>query len=43
MISESKESIYEIMGFLGVKGIPTLKIERMEPTLESLFMEVTGK
>ena len=33
----------DILRFLADKRISILKLERMEPTLESLFMEVAGK
>jgi ABC-2 type transport system ATP-binding protein len=32
-----------VLRFVADKRIPILKIERAEPTLESLFMEVTRK
>ena len=37
---ENQHSIYEVMNFITANKIPVLKIERLEPTLESLFMEV---
>ncbi len=37
---ENQHSIYEVMNFITENKIPVLKIERLEPTLESLFMEV---
>ena len=40
---ESLNTIFEVLRFLSDKNIPVLKVEREEPTLESLFMEVTGK
>ena len=36
-------SVFDILHFVADKNIPLLKVERVEPTLESLFMEVTGK
>ena len=40
---ESDHNAHEVLGFIANNRIPLLKIERAEPTLESLFMEVTGK
>lgn len=40
---ENEHSVFEVMGFLADRHIPVLKIERAEPTLESLFMEVVSK
>jgi len=37
---ETDRSPYEVMSFIAEKKIPVLKFERVEPTLESLFMEV---
>ena len=37
---ETDRSPYEVMSFIAEKKIPVLKYERVEPTLESLFMEV---
>ena len=37
---ETERSPYEVMSFIAEKKIPVLKFERVEPTLESLFMEV---
>ncbi len=37
---ESEASVSEILRFLSDRRIPLLKLERMEPTLESLFLEV---
>ena len=41
--SESDYSSFDVLQFLSEKRIPLLKLERSEPTLESLFMEVTQK
>lgn len=41
--SERDTGAFEILGFLIQRRIPLLKLERVEPTLESLFMEVTQK
>lgn len=40
---EDSHSVFEITRFLSEKEIPFLRIERAEPTLESLFVEVIGK
>lgn len=40
---ESAQDLYEILQFLTERKMPILKIERMEPTLESLFMEVVER
>ena len=40
---EGQETLFELMSFLSDNRIRVLKIERREPTLESLFMEVAGK
>ncbi len=39
----SEEALFEVMGYLSKKRIPLLKLERIEPSLESLFMEVVEK
>jgi ABC-2 type transport system ATP-binding protein len=39
--SEKSISSFEVLHFLSAEQIFLLKWERMEPTLESLFMEVT--
>lgn len=41
--SEREHSLFELMQFIANQKIPVLKIERMEPSLESLFMEVVAK
>lgn len=43
ILRESDNTIFDVFRFLSDKNIPVLKVEREEPTLESLFMEVTGK
>ena len=43
IFADDGASLYEIMRFLGDRRIPTLRLERLEPTLESLFMEATDK
>lgn len=39
----SGDDINDVMRFLADNSIRLMKLERQEPTLESLFMEVTGK
>lgn len=41
--SERDTGAFEILGFVTQRRIPLLKLERVEPTLESLFMEVTQR
>ncbi len=40
---ENQHSLFEVMNFITDKTLPVLKIERVEPTLESMFMEVVKK
>ena len=40
---ETDHSAFDVLGFVTERHIPILKFERMEPNLESLFMEVTQK
>lgn len=40
--SEKDYNVFEILRFVTENKIALLKLERIEPTLESLFMEVTG-
>ncbi len=40
---EGELSAFDVLGFVSEQHIALLKFERMEPTLESLFMEVTGQ
>ncbi|MSR93263.1 ABC transporter ATP-binding protein [Clostridiaceae bacterium 68-1-5] len=40
---ERDYAVFDILRFIAEKRIPLLKWERMEPTLESLFMEVIEK
>lgn len=40
---ENQHSLFEVMNFITEKKLPILKIERVEPTLESMFMEVVKK
>ena len=39
----SGEEIYAVMGYAADRRLPLIKLERVEPTLETLFMEVIGK
>ena len=43
LIREADIRIFDILRFVANKGIPILKVERSEPSLESLFMEVADK
>lgn len=43
ILRENNNTVFDLMRFLSDKNISILKVEREEPTLESLFMEVTGK
>lgn len=43
VFSERDHSPSEILGFVAARQIPLLKWERVEPTLEDLFMEVNEK
>ncbi len=43
VFSENEISSFEVMGFAAKHCIRVLKLELIEPTLESLFMEVTQK
>ncbi|MBR3098282.1 MAG: ABC transporter ATP-binding protein [Clostridia bacterium] len=38
-----EQAVFEVLGFVTERRIPLLKMERTEPTLETLFMEVVGK
>lgn len=40
ILREGQASIHDVMRYLTDRQIPIIKIERMEPSLESLFMEV---
>ena len=40
---ESEDAFFEFLRFTADRRITLLKLERKEPTLETLFMEVTGK
>ncbi len=39
----SDDRLFKVLKFIGENKIPVTKIERMERTLESLFLEVTGR
>ena len=41
--SGGEEELFPLLSFMAERKIPFSKIERAEPTLESIFMEVTGK
>ena len=43
VFSENDYNVSDVLRFVADKKISIIKIERVEPTLESLFMEVTGK
>ena len=43
VFSERDITAFDVMRFLADQSIPMLKLERAEPTLESLFMEVARK
>ena len=43
IFQEKEHTVHEVMEFITKEKIPVLKIERMEPSLESLFMEVVAK
>ena len=43
IFTEIDSNVYNIMRFVADRQIPLLKLERAEPTLESLFMEVAGQ
>ncbi len=40
---EDERTVFDLLRFVADREIHLLKLERVEPTLESLFMEVTGK
>lgn len=40
---EEENTLFDVLQFITDRRLPMLKIERMEPTLESLFMEVVEK
>ena len=41
VFSEEKVPVFDVMGYAASQKLRILRLERMEPTLESLFMEVT--
>lgn len=43
LLLENPEKLPDILYFLGDKRISLLRMEKLEPTLEDLFMEVIGK
>ena len=40
---EQENSVFDVLTFITDRKIPLLKMERLEPTLETLFMEVVEK
>ena len=40
---EKQNTLHDVLGFAAAQKLSLIKLERAEPTLESLFMEVTGK
>lgn len=43
VFSEKEYALFDVLSFVTERRIPLLKLERIEPTLESLFMEVVQK
>jgi len=43
ILSEKEQSVFDVLRFAADRKIPLLRMERKEPTLESLFLEVSGK
>lgn len=43
ILREEKGSVFDVLQAVAERKIPLVKLERMEPTLESLFMEVAQK
>lgn len=39
---QQRHDIHEVLGFVAEKRLPLVRLEQVAPTLESLFMEVTG-
>ena len=40
---EKQNTLHDVLGFAAQRKLSLVKLERAEPSLESLFMEVTGK
>ena len=40
---EKQNTLHDVLGFVAQRKLSLVKLERAEPSLESLFMEVTGK
>jgi ABC-2 type transport system ATP-binding protein len=40
---ENENTLFDVLRFVTDRKLPLLKLERIEPTLESLFMEVVEK
>jgi ABC-2 type transport system ATP-binding protein len=43
ILRDDRTPIHELLGYVTERKIPIVRIERMEPSLESLFMEVVKK
>ncbi len=43
VFSGKENELFEIMNFIAERKIPVQRIERLEPSLEELFLEVAGK
>ena len=43
VFQEQEHTVFDVLGFVAEKRLRLLKLERVEPTLETLFMEVTKK
>lgn len=41
--SEKEQTLHELLGYIALQKLAILKVERMEPSLESLFMEVVAR
>ena len=39
---EADVSLYKVLGYISEKKLPVIKVERLEPSLENLFLEVVG-
>ncbi len=43
LFREGKETVFDLMGFAAARKLRLKQLEREEPSLETLFMEVTGQ
>ena len=43
ILRENEHTVFDVMSFVAEKRIHLLRLDKIEPTLESLFMEVTKK